>query len=136
MVYGADGDLASLTRLLSTVSKAGSNSLAVSASRSKTGGALIASDPHLGISLPNLWLLAGYKSPSYHVVGMMIPGIPFVAVGRNPRIAWGGTNLRAASSDLFDLAQVNGTDIGPQARRLDDNDVIQLAGVKMGFFMD
>ncbi len=29
---------------------------------------------------------------------------------------------------------VNGTPIGPQARRLVDNDVIQLAGVKMGFF--
>ncbi len=29
---------------------------------------------------------------------------------------------------------VNGSPIGPQARRLEDNDVIQLAGVKMGFF--
>jgi pSer/pThr/pTyr-binding forkhead associated (FHA) protein len=29
---------------------------------------------------------------------------------------------------------VNGTAIGPQARKLADNDVIQLAGVKMGFF--
>lgn len=29
---------------------------------------------------------------------------------------------------------VNGVPIGPQARRLEDNDVIQLAGVKMGFF--
>jgi hypothetical protein len=29
---------------------------------------------------------------------------------------------------------VNGTAIGSQARKLTDNDVIQLAGVKMGFF--
>jgi len=29
---------------------------------------------------------------------------------------------------------VNGTAIGAQARKLEDNDVIQLAGVKMGFF--
>jgi hypothetical protein len=29
---------------------------------------------------------------------------------------------------------VNGAAIGPQARKLADNDVIQLAGVKMGFF--
>jgi hypothetical protein len=29
---------------------------------------------------------------------------------------------------------VNGTAIGSQARKLIDNDVIQLAGVKMGFF--
>ncbi|MFL2547450.1 MAG: FHA domain-containing protein [Candidatus Rariloculaceae bacterium] len=31
--------------------------------------------------------------------------------------------------------QVNGQDIGAQARRLADNDVIELAGVKMGFFL-
>jgi ribosome-associated protein YbcJ (S4-like RNA binding protein) len=29
---------------------------------------------------------------------------------------------------------VNGAAIGSQARKLADNDVIQLAGVKMGFF--
>ncbi len=33
-----------------------------------------------------------------------------------------------------DYPLVNGTPIGPQARRLNDNDVVQLAGVKMGFF--
>jgi pSer/pThr/pTyr-binding forkhead associated (FHA) protein len=32
------------------------------------------------------------------------------------------------------IVQVNGVPIGPQARRLNDNDVVQLAGVKMGFF--
>ena len=30
---------------------------------------------------------------------------------------------------------VNGSSIGPQARRLNDNDVIELVGVKMGFFI-
>jgi hypothetical protein len=30
---------------------------------------------------------------------------------------------------------VNGAVIGPQARKLHDNDVLQLAGVKMGFFV-
>ena len=104
---GASGGVEALTRLLAGFSKAGSNSVAVGAARSATGGALIANDPHLSVSLPNLWVLAGYKSPSYHVVGLMIPGIPVVAVGRNPRIAWGGTNLRAASSDLFDLKAAN-----------------------------
>ena len=33
-----------------------------------------------------------------------------------------------------DFPTVNGTSIGSQAHRLRDNDVIQLAGVKMGFF--
>ena len=35
-----------------------------------------------------------------------------------------------------DYPLVNGKPIGPQARRLADNDVIELAGVKMGFFSD
>jgi penicillin amidase len=78
----------------------GSNSFVVGPSRTATGGALIASDPHLSVILPNAWLLAAYKSPSYHATGLMIPGLPFVALGRNPSIAWGGTNLHATSSDF------------------------------------
>lgn len=84
-------------------SRSGSNSLAVSGARSASGAPLIANDPHLGIMLPNPWLLAGMKSPSHHGVGCMLPGIPFIAFGRNPWIAWGGTNLHAASSDLVGL---------------------------------
>ena len=80
--------------------RAGSNSFVVGASRSASGSALIASDPHLSMVLPNTWLLAGYRSPSYHAAGLMLPGLPFVALGRNPWIAWGGTSLHAASSDL------------------------------------
>jgi penicillin amidase len=82
---------------------AGSNSFVVGPSRSATGGALIASDPHLSMGLPNAWLLAAFKSPSYQATGLMIPGLPFVALGRNPWIAWGGTNLHATSSDLVEL---------------------------------
>ena len=49
--------------------------------------AIIASDPHLGLNLPNTWILAGLKSPSYHAVGMMVPGLPVFAIGRNADIA-------------------------------------------------
>lgn len=101
---GATTQQAALADILAGYSKAGSNSVAVAGSRTKTGAALIANDPHLGVFLPNLWLLAGYKSPSYHAVGMMIPGVPFMALGRNNHIAWGGTNMRALSSDLVDVS--------------------------------
>jgi penicillin amidase len=107
----AESGLDQLENLLLRTGKSGSNSLAVSAGRSATGSALIASDPHLGLSLPNLWLIAGIKSPSYHTVGLMVPGLPFVAVGRNPWIAWGGTNLRAAASDLFDISSLPASQI-------------------------
>jgi penicillin amidase len=95
-----------LKQLLAGASRTGSNALVVAGARSSSGAALLASDPHLGIQMPNLWLIAGMKSPSYHAVGFMIPGVPVVALGRNPQIAWGGTNMRAASSDLFDVSKL------------------------------
>ena len=99
------------SRILSTMSRNGSNSVAVGAAKTGTGAAMIANDPHLGISLPNLWVLAGVKSPSYNMVGLMVPGVPFVAVGRNENIAWGGTNMRSAGSDLFDVRSLKPEEI-------------------------
>lgn len=80
--------------------RSASNCLVVGPSRTTSGATLIASDPHLGIMLPNTWILAACRSPSYHAAGLMLPGLPFVALGRNPSIAWGGTSLHAASSEL------------------------------------
>ncbi len=109
---------AAMQRLLGGTSKSGSNSVAVSGRRSATGGALIANDPHLGIVIPNLWLIAGVKSPSYHAVGLMGPGLPVFAIGRNPHIAWGGTNMRAASSDLYDVGDLPGSEIAQRRERI------------------
>ncbi len=103
--FSARADGPSLERLLSDVSRSGSNSLAVSGGRSRSGGAILANDPHLGILLPNTWLIVGLKSPSYHALGLMAPGLPIFAIGRNPWIAWGGTNMRAASSELYELSR-------------------------------
>jgi penicillin amidase len=95
-----------LEDLLLGTGRTGSNSVAVSARRSATGAALMASDPHLGLSLPNLWVLMGLRSPSFNVVGFTIVGLPVFGLGRNPDLAWGGTNLRAASSDLYDVSRL------------------------------
>ncbi len=104
---------AALQVLLSS-SRAESNSLALSASKSADGSAWIASDPHLGLSLPSNWLIAGYRSPSYHAAGFMLPGIPFIGLGRNPWIAWGGTNLHALASQLCDISDMHGTALEPR----------------------
>ena len=45
-----------------------------------------------------------------------------------------GVAAAAASGEDGDFPLVNGQPIGAQARKLSDNDVVQLAGVKMGFF--
>ena len=92
--------------LLSGLSRSGSNSLAIAPPRTRGGAAIMANDPHLGINLPNTWLIAGLKSPSYDVVGLMVPGLPLFAIGRNRQIAWGGTNMRAAVSDLIDAGSL------------------------------
>ena len=110
--------IAAMQRLLAGTSKSGSNSVAVAGRRSATGGALMANDPHLGILIPNVWLIAGVKSPSYHAVGLMAPGLPIFAIGRNPHIAWGGTNMRAASSDLVDVGDLPDSEIAERRERI------------------
>ncbi len=105
-VAAAPNGASSFSRILGPAARWASNSIAISAPRSATGGALIASDPHLGLHLPGAWLVAGYKTPTRNAVGLMPPGLPFVAIGRNPWIAWGGTNLHAASSDFFDVSDL------------------------------
>ncbi len=97
-------DLRALATYLLGHSRSGSNAIAVGAERSTYGCAMIANDPHLGTQLPNFWMVVGMRSPSYHTVGLMIPGLPFVALGRNPWLAWGGTNMRSAATDLYDVS--------------------------------
>ena len=61
-------------------------------------------------------------------------GRPGVQVAAITRRAEGYFIVHVDSGKEGDYPLVNGAAIGPQARRLRDNDVIQLAGVKMGFF--
>jgi predicted component of type VI protein secretion system len=62
-------------------------------------------------------------------------GRPGVQVAAITRRADGYYIVHVESGREGDYPLVNGTAIGPQARRLHDNDVVQLAGVKMGFFV-
>ncbi|MGH8259806.1 MAG: FHA domain-containing protein, partial [Steroidobacteraceae bacterium] len=61
-------------------------------------------------------------------------GRPGVQVAAITRRADGYFIVHVDSERDNDFPLVNGTPIGAQARRLADHDVIQLAGVKMGFF--
>ena len=90
-----------LSSVLRGPGEQGSNAFVVGGQRTRSGRPLLANDPHLGLTVPNFWLIVGMRSPSYEAVGFMIPGVPAIAVGRNRDIAWGGTNMRAASSDLI-----------------------------------
>jgi pSer/pThr/pTyr-binding forkhead associated (FHA) protein len=59
------------------------------------------------------------------------PGVQVAAITRRAE-GYFIVHVDAEGSDNYPL--VNGAKIGAQARKLSDNDVIQLAGVKMGFF--
>lgn len=74
--------------------------------RSASGGALFAADPHLSVALPNIWFAAGMSCPTLNAVGLMPTGFPVIGIGRNRHIAWGGTSLHAAASDLFDVSRL------------------------------
>ena len=59
------------------------------------------------------------------------PGVQVAAITRR---AEGYYVVHVESGEEGDYPLVNGQPIGAQARKLIDNDVLQLAGVKMGFF--
>ncbi len=61
-------------------------------------------------------------------------GRPGVQVAAITRRAEGYYIVHVESGEEGDFPLVNGQPIGAQARKLSDNDVVQLAGVKMGFF--
>jgi penicillin amidase len=108
---GRSANLSLLQNIVLGTARWGSNALVVAPQKSATGSALVAGDPHLGLGIPNLWLLAGMHSPSFTGVGFMVPGLPIIAEGRTPAIAWAGTNMRAANSDLYDISTVRNPSI-------------------------
>lgn len=85
----------------------GSNNWVVAPSRSASGRALLANDPHLGISMPSIWFINGMHCRSVDgdcpvdVAGVSFPGTPSVVLGHNGRIAWGATNAGPDVQDLF-----------------------------------
>ena len=85
----------------------GSNNWVVAGSKSASGGALLANDPHLGFTEPSVWIMNGLHcrevnaSCPYDVAGVSFPGVPGVILGHNARIAWGATNVGPDVQDLF-----------------------------------
>jgi penicillin amidase len=79
----------------------GSNNWAVTPARSATGGALLASDPHLPSGMPGLWYEVALELGGRFCRGASIPGIPGISQGQNDDVAFGFTNVMADVEDLF-----------------------------------
>lgn len=79
----------------------GSNAWLVGGARSASGKPILASDPHLELSLPSIWYLASIRGGRYAAVGATLPGLPGVVIGRTPTVAWGLTNAMLDDADLW-----------------------------------
>ena len=98
---------------------AGSNAWAVSPSRSASGHALLASDPHLEINrLPAIWYEAAIRYGDDYALGATLPGCPLFAVARNRHLAWGVTYMKGDTVDYFMEDCRRGGQTGWQYRRL------------------
>ncbi len=84
-----------------TLPDTASNEWAVDAAHSTTGAPLLAGDPHLGYSAPGIWYLARVDTPDATLAGAFAPGVPFLVIGRNARIAWTFTTTGADTQDVF-----------------------------------
>lgn len=89
-------------------SMVGSNGWVVGGERTANGGALLASDMHLGLSLPNIWYRVSLQwhapdGAEHRITGISLPGVPAVIAGSNGKVAWGFTNSYGCFTDLVAL---------------------------------
>jgi penicillin amidase len=79
----------------------GSNNWVVSGAHTVSGKPLLSNDMHLTHQMPNLWYEVHLRAAGLDAVGVSLPGMPFVIVGHNQRIAWGFTNVGPTVEDLY-----------------------------------
>ncbi|MCB1183118.1 penicillin acylase family protein [bacterium] len=93
--------------------RAGSNNWAVAGRLTAHGGALIASDMHLALSLPNTWYRVRMAWPEddavRDLVGVTLPGTPLLVAGSNGQVAWCYTNSQSDTADLV-IVETDSTD--------------------------
>ena len=79
----------------------GSNSWVVSPTRSQSGFAMLANDPHISFSNPGMWYEAHLKYPGYEIYGNFLSIIPFALIGHNQNKAWALTMSDVDDMDLY-----------------------------------
>ena len=103
----------------------GSNDWVVSGAHTVTGKPLLSNDMHLGHQMPNLWYEAHLHAGALDVAGVTLPGMPYVIVGHNQRIAWGFTNVGPTVTDVY-IENFNA------AGRVSDSEWMGAAGTSLG----
>jgi penicillin amidase len=80
---------------------AGSNNWALAPSRTTSGAAAVAADPHQPFHQPGQYFEAHLQGAGLDVAGAFPVGTPICAFGRNRRLAWGRTNHSVSVRDLY-----------------------------------
>ncbi|MFD4606172.1 penicillin acylase family protein [Streptomyces sp. NPDC058464] len=81
---------------------AGSNGWLLAGSRTATGHALLAGDPHRFIEAPGVYQQIRLACPEFDVVGLAVPGVPGIAhFAHTGTVAWSITNAMADYQDLY-----------------------------------
>lgn len=81
----------------------GSNSWALSGSKTKSGSPILCNDPHLSLSLPSIWFEMQISTPGMNVYGASFPGSPAVIIGFNDHVAFGFTNAMRDVKDYYQI---------------------------------
>jgi penicillin amidase len=101
----------------------GSNNWVIGPRRTRSGGALLANDPHLDLQMPSVWYEQRLCGGDLDVRGFTFPGVPGVVLGHNGRIAWGFTNSSIDVQDCYleelDEDGKRYRDVGDEWRELD-----------------
>lgn len=80
----------------------GSNNWALSGERSPGGKPIVVNDPHLESTLlPTTFYPIGLFTPDIRAVGVTVPGLPGIIIGRNQTVAAGATNAYADAQDVY-----------------------------------
>ncbi|MFZ2034953.1 MAG: penicillin acylase family protein [Candidatus Dormiibacterota bacterium] len=78
-----------------------SNAWVVSGERTTSGRPILCNDPHLVPGMPSIWYATHVQAgDDFEATGVTMPGMPFVIIGHNTRVAWGFTNSFADCQDL------------------------------------
>jgi len=78
-----------------------SNAWAANGPRVANGGAMLAGDPHLPLTLPSVWYQVALAAPGYDVSGVSVPGLPGVLIGHNAHIAWSVTDTQSQAALFY-----------------------------------
>lgn len=87
----------------------GSNNFAVAGSHSVTGAAIVENDMHLALSVPEIWFRARLRmADGLDMIGVTLPGVPFVVEGSNTHVAWAYTDSYIETGDAVIIETLAG----------------------------